>query len=120
MRYHGEQPGPWPLAGAQVVCRMWREDRRPLPALLHGALLAHALPEVLLLPGPAGGPGPQLLQQRRHDPLSERLHQVSGGGSPSPLPLPPGAGGRGGQRPSSGLVSAGSSDTAAPAAAAAR
>lgn len=78
MEEHGEQPGARPVAGPQVVCRLWREDLGPLPALLHGALLARALPEVLVLPGPAGRPRPQLLQQGGHDPLPERLHQVRG------------------------------------------
>uniref|UniRef100_A0A674MVV1 Si:dkey-90l8.3 n=1 Tax=Takifugu rubripes TaxID=31033 RepID=A0A674MVV1_TAKRU len=70
---------PRPLAGPPFLCGLWRQDLGPLPALLHGALLARALPEVLLLPGPAGRPGPQLLQQGRHDPVSERLPQVGGG-----------------------------------------
>lgn len=59
---HGEQPGSRGPASAQVVRGMWREDFRALPAVFHGALLAHALPEVLVLPGPAGGHRPQLLQ----------------------------------------------------------
>lgn len=62
--------------GGQVVRRLRRSYRRPLPALLHGALLAHALPQVLMLPRTAGRVQQHLLQQRRHDPLQERLHQV--------------------------------------------
>lgn len=62
--------------GGQVVRRVRRSDRRPLPALLHGALLAHTLPQVLVLPRAAGRIQQHLLQQRGHDPLQERLHQV--------------------------------------------
>lgn len=62
--------------GGQVMRRVRRSDRRPLPALLHGALLAHALPQVLVLPRAAGRVQQHLLQQGRHDPLQERLHQV--------------------------------------------
>lgn len=76
---HGEQPGVRRASAApQVVRGMRGEDRRPLPALLHGALLAHPLPQVLLLPSPAGGHWHHLLQQRGHDSVSERLHQVRG------------------------------------------
>lgn len=68
---HGEQPSIRRTAAPQVLCRMRGEDRRPLPALLHGALLAHSLPQVLLLPSPAGGHWHHLLQQRGHDSVSE-------------------------------------------------
>ena len=54
-------------------------DSRPLPALLHGEVLAHMLPQVLLLPGPAGRDWDHLLQQGWHDPLQKRLHQVRPG-----------------------------------------
>lgn len=57
--------------GGQVMCRMWRSNRRPLPALLHGTVLAHAVPQVLLLPCSARRVQQHLLQQRRHDPLQE-------------------------------------------------
>lgn len=40
----------WRGDSGQVVCRMWRSNRRPLPALLNGAVLAYAMPQVLLLP----------------------------------------------------------------------
>uniref|UniRef100_A0AAQ4S3C5 LIM zinc-binding domain-containing protein n=1 Tax=Gasterosteus aculeatus aculeatus TaxID=481459 RepID=A0AAQ4S3C5_GASAC len=73
---HGEQPGVGRRASPQGLCRVRGQDRRPLPALLHGALLAHALPQVLLLPSPVGGHWHHLLQQRGHDSVSERLHQV--------------------------------------------
>lgn len=62
--------------GGPGVRGMRGSDRGPLPALLHGAVLAHALPQVLLLPRSAGRVQQHLLQQRRHDPLQERLHQV--------------------------------------------
>lgn len=75
-QHHGEQPSARCTVRPQVLCRMWGEDCRPLSALLHGALLAYALPQVLLLPSPAGGHRYHLLQQRGHDSLSERLHQV--------------------------------------------
>lgn len=74
---HGEQPG----GGRSRVCvtrvrGLRRPHCRPLLALQHGALLAHALPEVLVLPGSAGRHRHHLLQQRRDDPVQERLHQV--------------------------------------------
>lgn len=83
---YGEQQGGGTHSGSdgrrrgcsrQVVRRMRRSNCRPLPALLHGAILAHAMPQVLLLPRSARRVQQHLLQQRRHDPLQERLHQVS-------------------------------------------
>lgn len=83
---YGEQQGGGACSGCdgwrrrrsgQVMCRMRRSNRRPLPALLHGTVLAHAVPQVLLLPRSARRVQQHLLQQRRHDPLQERLHKVS-------------------------------------------
>lgn len=69
-------PGDGGLPLVEEVRRLRGEDRRPLPALRHGQLLAQPLPQVLLLPGPARGHRHLLLHQERHDPLQERLHQV--------------------------------------------
>ncbi|KAL4597530.1 hypothetical protein GN956_G25953 [Arapaima gigas] len=51
------------------------QDRRPLPPLRHGQLLAQPVPQVLLLPGAARRDRHVLLHQERHDPLQKRLHQ---------------------------------------------
>lgn len=76
--HYGEQQGGGAHSGSdgqrrdtsgQVVRRMRRSNLRPLLAVLHGALLAHALPQVLLLPSSAGRVQQHLLQQRRDDPL---------------------------------------------------
>lgn len=84
--YNGEQSGRGASSGTdgwrwgghgQVVRGMWRSNCRPLPALLHGAVLAHTVPQVFLLPCSVGRVQQHLLQQRRHDSLQERLHQVS-------------------------------------------
>lgn len=77
-------PGDGGLPLVEEVRRLRGEDRRPLPALRHGQLLAQPLPQVLLLPGPAGGHRHLLLHQERHDPLQERLHQVRRGGAQMP------------------------------------
>lgn len=69
-------PGDGGLPLVEEVRRLRGEDRRPLPALRHGQLLAQPLPQVLLLPGPAGRHRHLLLHQERHDPLQKRLHQV--------------------------------------------
>lgn len=93
---YGEQQGGGACSGSdgrrrggrgEVVRRMRRSNRRPLPALLHGAVLAHTMPEVLLLPCSAGRVQQHLLQQRRHDPLQERLHQVGPDGLSRQLSL---------------------------------
>lgn len=52
------------------------QNRRPLPPLHHGQLLAQPLPQVFLLPGPAGRNRHVVLHEKRHDPLQKRLHQV--------------------------------------------
>lgn len=86
-------PGVGGLPLVEEVRRLRGEDRRPLPALCHGQLLAQPLPQVLLLPGPAGGHRHLLLHQERHDPLQERLHQVRRGATQrlatTALPLSP-------------------------------
>lgn len=69
--------GRWQRGRGQVMCGMRRSNRRPLSAVLHGAVLAHAMPQVLVLPRSARRVQQHLLQQRRHDPLQEWLHQVS-------------------------------------------
>lgn len=73
---YGEQPGYRRSVCVQILRGLWGSYRWPLPALLHGSLLAHALPQVLMLSGSAGWYRHHLLQQRRHDPLQNRLHQV--------------------------------------------
>lgn len=64
------------LAAVETLRRLRRENRRPLPAVRHGRLLAQSLPQVLVLPGAAGRDRHVVLHQERHDPLPERLHQV--------------------------------------------
>ncbi len=48
--------------GSALLCRLRRSDLGSLPALLHGSVLAHALPQVLMLPGSAGRDRQHLLQ----------------------------------------------------------
>lgn len=52
------------------------QNRRPFPPLHHGQLLAQPMPQVLLLPGPAGRNRHVVLHKKRHDPLQKRLHQI--------------------------------------------
>lgn len=60
----------------EAVCRLRGQNRRPLPPLHHGQLLAQPMPQVLLLPGPAGRNRHVVLHKKRDDPLQKRLHQV--------------------------------------------
>lgn len=53
----------------EAVCRLRGQNRRPFPPLHHGQLLAQPMPQVLLLPGPAGRNRHVVLHKKRHDPL---------------------------------------------------
>lgn len=60
----------------EAVCRLRGQNRRPFPPLHHGQLLAQPMPQVFLLPGPAGRNRHVLLHKKRHDPVQKRLHEV--------------------------------------------
>lgn len=76
LRYDGEsrrqQPattGGHRFSVLEAVRRLRGQNCGPFPPLHHGQLLAQPMPQVLLLPGPAGWDRHIVLHKKWHDPL---------------------------------------------------
>lgn len=61
----------------QVLRRVRGQDHGQVPAARARPLLAQRVPQVLVLPGHAGGHWIVVFHEGRDDPLQKRLHQVS-------------------------------------------